>query len=132
VARLLLGTVCVAAPHLVLEAVGGPDQEDPRATRIARVLGARLLLQGGFDVLLGPRTRSVDMAVELAHAASMLPVAWIWPTHRRSALVSAACAAEISLLDVGALLARLRQWHARGPVSQASRRLSRDINRSQR
>jgi hypothetical protein len=100
VARLVLGTVCVAVPDRVLAAVGGPDQEDPRATRIVRALGARLLLQGGLDAALGPRTRRVDIVVELAHAASMLPVALIWPTHRRTALVSAACAAGISLLDV--------------------------------
>jgi hypothetical protein len=102
VARLVLGTVYVAVPDRVLAAVGGPDQEDPRATRIARVLGARLLLQGVLDAALGSRTRRVDIVVELAHAASMVPVALIWPTHRRSALVSAACATGILLLDVRA------------------------------
>jgi hypothetical protein len=107
VARLVLGTVCVAVPHRVLAAVGGPDQENPRATGIARVLGTRLLLQGGLDAALGPRTRRVDMAVELAHAASMVPAAWIWPTHRRSALVSAACATGISLLDLRPARGRL-------------------------
>jgi hypothetical protein len=101
VARLMLGVVCVAVPHRLLAAVGGPDQEGPRAAEIARALGARWLVQAGLDAALGPRTRRVDVAVEVAHAASMLPAARIWPAHRRSALASAACAAGISLLDVG-------------------------------
>ena len=101
VARLALGTLCLAVPHRVLAAIGGPDRDDPRAALLARALGARLLVQAGVDTALGPRTRRVDVAVELAHAASMLPVALIWPSHRRSGLVSAAFAGGIALLDLG-------------------------------
>ena len=100
-ARLVLGILCVAMPHRVLAAIGGRDRDDPRAAVIARVLGARLLVQAGVDAALGPRTRRVDVAVELTHAASMLPAALIWPTHRRSALVSAACGGGVALLDLG-------------------------------
>ena len=100
-ARLVLGILCVAVPRLVLAAIGGRDWDDPRAAVIARILGARLLVQAGVDAALGPRTRRVDVAIELTHAASMLPAAMIWPTHRRSALVSAACGGGVALLDVG-------------------------------
>jgi hypothetical protein len=120
IARSVLGTVLVAVPDRVLAAVGGPARNAPRAAGIARALGARLVVQAGVDAVLGPRTRHVDLALELSHAASMLPAALIWPTHRRPALVSAACAAGIALLD------------AAGPPAHASRRLSRDIKRSQR
>ena len=99
-ARHVLGILCVAMPHLVLAAIGGPDRDDPRAGVIARVLGARLLVQAGVDAALGPRTRRVDVAVELTHFASMLTAALIWQTLRRSALVSAACGGGVALLDL--------------------------------
>jgi len=70
---------------------------------IARVLGARLLLQAALDATSGVGGRAVrdlDPAVELTHAASMVPVAAIWPRHRRSASVSAALATGIALLDL--------------------------------
>jgi hypothetical protein len=70
---------------------------------IARVLGARLLLQAALDVTpgaAGPAMRDLDPAVELTHAASMVPVAAIWPRHRRSASVSAALATGIAALDL--------------------------------
>ena len=99
-ARLGLGAVCLAVPDRVLAAVGGPDRDDRRSQRVARALGARLVLQAGLDLALGPRTRRADVAVELTHATSMLPAALLWPAHRRSALASAALAVGIALLDV--------------------------------
>lgn len=120
-ARLALGTLCTATPGRVLAAVGGPDQDDPHVTAVTRVLGARLLLQAVVDQVAGPRTRRIDVLVEVSHALSMVPVALVRPAHRRSSLVSAACAAGIALLDV---------LGAGG--SQASRRLSRESSRSQR
>jgi hypothetical protein len=99
-ARLGLGAVCLAAPGLVLDAIGGPDRNDPTTCRIAQVLGARLALQGVGDLVLGQRTRRLDVVVELMHAASMVPAAAVWPRHRRSALGSAAAACCVAVLDV--------------------------------
>jgi hypothetical protein len=100
VARLLLGGACVAVPARVLGLVGGPDRDDPTTALVVRVLGGRMLLQGAADMVLGRRTRGVDVAVELLHAASMLAAAAWWPDHRRTALASAAAATAIALLDV--------------------------------
>jgi hypothetical protein len=100
-ARLVLGGACLAAPGGVLAVVGGPDRDDPTTRLAARVLGGRLVLQAAADLALGPRTSRVGALVELTHAASMLPVAVRWPEHRRTALVSAAAAATIAVLDLG-------------------------------
>jgi hypothetical protein len=102
-ARLVLGAACLAAPEALLGAVGAPDSRDRRVHGIARVLGARLLLQAALDgvpAVGGRAVRDLDPAVELTHAASMVPVAAIWPRHRRSASVSAALATGIALLDL--------------------------------
>jgi hypothetical protein len=99
-ARLLLGVPCVVVTGRVLSAVGAPDRDDRRVRRIARVLGVRLVLQAGLDLAWGRRTRGFDVAVELTHAASMLPAAVLWPAHRRTACVSAALATGIALLDL--------------------------------
>ena len=100
VARLVLGGACLAAPGAVLGAVGAPDRGDRRVHVVTRVLGGRLLLQGALDGARGRSGRGLDVAVELTHAASMLPVAAIWPWHRRSASVSAALATGIAVLDL--------------------------------
>ena len=100
VARLVLGGACLAAPETVLGAVGAPDHSDRRVQVIARILGLRLVLQAGLDAARGRSTRDLDVAVELTHAASMLPVAVIWPWHRRSASVSAALATGIAVLEL--------------------------------
>ena len=95
--RVVLGTACLTAPDRVRAAVGG---HDPRADPVVRLLGARLALQAGADAVLGPRMREIDAAIELTHAASMLPVALGWPAHRRLALVSATVACGIAALDL--------------------------------
>ena len=99
-ARLVLGGACIAVPVPLLDLIGGPDRDDPTTQLVARVLGGRLVLQAGADVVLGRRTRGPGVVVELTHAASMLPAAVLWPTHRRTALVSAATATAIALLDL--------------------------------
>lgn len=99
-ARVVVGGACVVVPGWVLGAVGAPDRDDRRVRLVARVLGTRLVLQAGLDVARGRRTRTLDLAVELTHAASMLPAAVLWPQHRRAALASAAIATGIALLDV--------------------------------
>jgi hypothetical protein len=97
--RLGLGGACLVVPSEVLGLVGGPDRDDRRTLLAARVLGGRLVLQGIADLAWGRRTRGVAVAVDLAHAASMLPIAHLWPAHRRTALVSAAAASLTALLD---------------------------------
>ncbi len=98
--RLGFGGVCLAAPFEVLGLVGGPDRSDPRTALVTRVLGGRLVLQGLADLAWGRRTGGVGVAVDLTHAASMLPVAALWPAHRRTAMVSAAGATATALLDL--------------------------------
>jgi len=63
-------------------------------------LGTRLVVQSLVDLASGRRAHRWDVAVELLHAASMLPVAAAWPRHRRSATASAAIAGGIALLDL--------------------------------
>ena len=98
--RLGLGGTCLLLPDQVLDVVGGPDRHDPTTRVVARVLGGRQMVQGCADLLLGRRTRGLDVVIDLTHAASMLPVALWWPDHRRTALVSAATAAAVALLDL--------------------------------
>jgi hypothetical protein len=99
-ARLLVGGACVTAPGLLLETLGAPDHGDARVRRIARVLGTRLVAQAVVDITGGRRTRTLDVAVELAHAASMLAVSLHWRAHRRSASISAGLATGIAALDL--------------------------------
>jgi hypothetical protein len=99
-ARFVTGTLCLAAPGAVLRAIGGPDRDDPVTGLVARVLGGRLLLQAAADPILGSRARGVGAAVDLSHAASMVPVAIHWQEHRRTALASAAVATAIAALDL--------------------------------
>lgn len=98
--RLVVGAAYIVRPEWVLAAVGAPDQDDGRVRKVARVLGVRMVAQAGLDVVRGRRTPALDTMVELTHALSMLPAAVIWPTHRRSASVSAAIAAGIAVLDL--------------------------------
>jgi hypothetical protein len=99
VARLALGGVCLVDPARVLGVIGGRDRDDARTQLITRVLGGRLVVQATADLALGPRTRVPDVLVDGTHAASMVVAALRWPAHRRSALVSAALASAIALLD---------------------------------
>jgi hypothetical protein len=137
-ARLVVGGCCIFSPARVLAAVGAPDQGHRRVRGIARALGVRLVVQGVLDLAWGRCTRRIDIAVELIHAASMVSAALIWPAHRRSASVSAAVATSIAVLDVTDHAVGLSggpaggRSGATGLLPQASRRLSRDITRSQR
>ncbi|HEY3529306.1 MAG TPA: hypothetical protein VGK78_09155 [Nocardioides sp.] len=99
VARVLLGGACIAVPTQLLAVIGGLDRDDGHTRAIVRVLGARLVAQSVADLALGPRTRGFDAAVDLIHAASMVPVAAHWPAHRRTAVASAAIATGTAVLD---------------------------------
>ena len=98
-ARLALGGVCLVKPTAVLTTIGGADGDDVRTAQLVRVLGGRLIAQASADLVWGPRTRPIDIAVDLTHAGSMLAAAWRWPVHRRSALTSAAIAVGTAVLD---------------------------------
>jgi hypothetical protein len=98
VARLVLGAALAGAPRRVLDLVGGPDAHEELTADVARVLGARMLVQAAADHLFGARVRRLGIAVDLAHAASMVPVAVRWPEHRRTAVVSATAAAGTAAL----------------------------------
>jgi hypothetical protein len=99
-ARFLVGGACLLVPGSVLAAVGAPDQDDRTVRRITSALGARLVMQAGLDVARWRRAGALDVTIELTHAASMVPVAAIWPRHRRSATASAAVAVSIAVLDL--------------------------------
>lgn len=94
--RLGLGAALVLAPDRVLHVVGAQDADETAVHGVARVLGGRYVLQG---VVGHPRGR-VGAAVEVSHAASMVPFALRSPHHRRSALVSAGAAVAVALLDL--------------------------------
>ncbi len=95
--RLVLGTLCLAAPDRVLAAARGAGW---RESMVVRVLGARLLLQGGLDLTVGNLHRLPDAAVEVTHAASMVSLAAFRPAYRSPALTSAAVATSLAVLDL--------------------------------
>lgn len=100
-ARLLVGAACLGAPYQVLGLIGGPDRDDPLVAGVARVLGARLVVQGGVELAVARRgSGRLGAGIDLAHAVSMLPAAARWPAHRRTALVSAAVAAATAAIDL--------------------------------
>jgi hypothetical protein len=80
--------------------VGGPDRRDQTTRQLARIFGARLVLQAVADLAFGRRTRRPGVVVELLHAGTMLPVAARRPLHRRTALTSAALAAGVASIDL--------------------------------
>ena len=91
----------LARPLTVARAVSG---EQPPAW-VIRALGARLLAQGLAEALRPDRrTLQLGVAVDTAHALSMLPAAWLLPRYRRSALASAASSAVSAA--IGAVTAR--------------------------
>lgn len=69
------------------------DGEPAAGEKVAvRVLGARHLLQGVAQVVAPRALTRVWVFVDLAHAASMIPVAGWQPGRRRAALLSAGVA----------------------------------------
>jgi hypothetical protein len=99
-ARMTVGAACLADPRGLLRVVGGPDRDEVSVALVTRALGARLVAQGVVGVLVGAPLRRPGMLVELTHAVSMLGVAACWPRHRRTALVSAAAATSLVVLDL--------------------------------
>lgn len=111
-ARLLAGAhlgqaaVLLVQPPGVLRAVTG-DRGVPPAW-IVRFLGARLLVQATPEAISPSRNiLRLGVLVDLAHAASMLAAARVWPRYRRAALASAGSAGASAL--AGALIVRGRR-----------------------
>jgi hypothetical protein len=99
VARLVVGGTALLVPGRLLRATGSTD--GPGVRRVTRVLGARYLLQAGAGLALHrPWVAELDGAVDLVHAASMLPVAVALPAQRRLALTSAVVAVACAAADL--------------------------------
>ncbi|MGK5115508.1 hypothetical protein [Geodermatophilus sp. CPCC 205506] len=87
----MCGVLLLVQPRPIVEAL---CPEFPESKQwVVRVLGARLVVQHAV-VLASPARRNVRVAaaVDLLHAASMVPLLW-FPPYRRAALVSGGYAA---------------------------------------
>jgi hypothetical protein len=111
-ARLLAGVhasqavLLLAQPPAVLRGIAG-DRGVPPAG-IVRVLGLRILVQATAEAVRPrPEVLRLGVAVDLAHAASMLAAARVWPRCRRASLASAGSAGACAV--AGALLVRRRR-----------------------
>ena len=107
VARLGLGAAAVGWPGLFLRLAKGRVGRGERVT--VRILGARYVVQSGAGLTLTqpwgrpwarPWIRDADAAIDLVHAATMVALATIAPTHRRLALLSAATAIGFAAADL--------------------------------
>jgi hypothetical protein len=89
------------APPRALRVLAGEPVDRP-AVRVARVLGARQLVQAAvLTTYQGPRWRRAGAAVDAAHAASMLALARLSrrPAHRRLAAHNARSAAALAAAE---------------------------------
>jgi hypothetical protein len=104
--RMAWGTVLLLVPNSVLRTVGA-RRGDARASRVARMLGARQLLQGVIAVR--HRSRSWILggaAVDATHAATMLALAIKRPDYRRPAMASALTAGCFTVAGLRAVRRR--------------------------
>lgn len=99
-ARFGLGLAALTRPDAFLQL---SQVRDGRwAHNFVRILGARYVVQSGAGVVLDrPWVPQVDAAIDLVHAASMLGVAVVAPTHRKLALLSATAATVFVTADLG-------------------------------
>jgi hypothetical protein len=111
-ARLLAGAhlaqaaMLLAAPPGVLRSIAGDHGVPP--VWIVRVLGVRILVQAAPEAIsASPNILRLGVLVDLAHGASMLAAARVWPRYHRAALVSAVSAGASAV--AGALLVRGRR-----------------------
>lgn len=86
-----VGAVALLFPRPVARLVSGRGAApDPR---LVRILGARQLVQGGAVLIHpAPGLVAVGCGIDVAHGASMVLAAGIWPNHRTAALISGAVA----------------------------------------
>jgi len=98
--RLVYGAALLLAPDALLgELRMGPL--DRRARSVARVLGARQLIEGTL-VGSGASVRRIGLgaAVDGVHALSMGALAWLDPRRRRLATANALVATALALAGV--------------------------------
>jgi hypothetical protein len=104
-AHLAQGAALLTRPRVVLNAVAR-TQDTPPAW-VARVLGIRMLAQAAAEGIRPSRGMlRTAVAVDLAHAASMVGAARFWPRYRRTALASAVSAGVSAV--AGSLLGSTR------------------------
>lgn len=97
VVRAAWGLLQLAAPGLVADRIL-PVPLDHRAEVVARILGARQILQAGLLLRApGPVALSVGAGVDGLHAASMLALAACNPRRRPPALLDATIAAGFAV-----------------------------------
>jgi hypothetical protein len=95
------GSALLTRPEAVLEGVGGPPPTDAETT-VARVLGARQVVQA-LAVRRWPHAGGrLGAVADGLHATSMLALAALKPRYRRAALVSAAVAVLLGVLEANA------------------------------
>lgn len=112
--RVGYGALMVAAPGPLVRHLAGAEP-DHRARVVARVLGARHVVQGVLTVgRPGPAVLALGAEADLAHAATALGLAGLDRARRRGALIDAAVAGAYAA--AGAVLASRHQAPALHPV----------------
>ncbi|MGH7641045.1 MAG: hypothetical protein ACREN7_10160 [Candidatus Dormibacteria bacterium] len=89
-ARSGWGVFLLVAPDRAKTLLGAPSRRE--ASNLARVLGGRQVLQGVVELLLGPRSRRVGLAVDTLHGMTGLFAAASAADWRRAGLTDAAIA----------------------------------------
>ena len=96
-ARLATGLTVLARPDLAVRLTG--SDSDHATRRVIRILGARYVLQAVATT--GSHGRGLAGAVvDLVHAASMGPVVYLSPRHRRLATTSGVLAVLFAAGDL--------------------------------
>ena len=93
--RAAYGTVLLLAPARVLQLYGGPP-DDSEAKAVARVLGARHILQA--IMTKGGKFSRLGAVVDGVHAATMFALAAASAEYGRPALIDGSVAATFSLM----------------------------------
>jgi hypothetical protein len=91
VVRAAYGMCELIAPDFVSVRLLG-EAPDGRARAVVRILGARHLVQAALTAHAGRTGRRLGGSVDAVHAASMLVLAALDGSHRRSAAANAALA----------------------------------------
>jgi len=94
-ARLSWGTVLMLAPGPMLVGVGSPDL--PRSRGVARILGARHVLQGLWERRSATGRLRLGFIIDAAHVLSMLALALFDRRWRRAAVTDAAIGSAFGL-----------------------------------
>jgi hypothetical protein len=101
--QALTGAGLLLDPDPLLGRIGGAASTQ-QARGMARILGARQLLQAGLLARSGTTRSALRLAgaVDGAHAASMVGLAWRRPEHRLLALLSAGAGAGFCCWELSA------------------------------